>query len=113
MRRLDHLVEEAAEMAGLEAGEIELHFEAVDPQNLVDAAIQHQKKALGQRPLIINVEARLPAVRADMIRADNILVQLIDNADFLYSPKEQPITITAENSGDFVTFSVSRPRAGN
>jgi two-component system sensor histidine kinase KdpD len=104
--RLDHLVEEAAEMARLEAGEIELHFEAVEPGSLVEAAIQHQKKALGQRQLIVNVEEGLPSVRADRSRATDILVQLLDNAD-LYSPKEQPITITAENSGDFVTFSVA------
>jgi two-component system, OmpR family, sensor histidine kinase KdpD len=104
--RLDHLVEEAAEMARLEAGEIELHFESVEPAKLVETAIQHQKKALGQRQVIVNIEPGLPEVRADRTRATDILVQLIDNAD-LYSPKEQPITITAENSGDFVTFSVA------
>ncbi|HEY2121308.1 MAG TPA: ATP-binding protein, partial [Candidatus Acidoferrum sp.] len=104
--RLDHLVEEAAEMSRLEAGEIELHFESIKPEKLIEEAIQHQKKALGERQLIINVEANLPTVRADMSRATDILIQLIDNAN-LYSPKEQPITISAELTGDFVTFSVA------
>ena len=104
--RLNHLVEEAAEMARLEAGEIELHFEAIEPGKLIDAAIQLQKKTLGDRPLILDIEKDLPVVRADRARATDILVQLIDNAH-LYSPKEQPITITAERSGDFVTLSVA------
>jgi two-component system sensor histidine kinase KdpD len=104
--RLNHLVEEAAEMARLEAGEIELHFEALEPARLIDAAVQQQKKTLGDRPLILNVEADLPVVRADVSRATDILVQLVDNAH-LYSPKEQPITITAERAGDFVSISVA------
>jgi two-component system sensor histidine kinase KdpD len=99
-------VEEAAEMARLEAGEIELHFEAIEPARLIDAAVQHQKKALGDRPVVLHVEPNLPVVRGDMSRATDILVQLIDNAH-LYSPKEQPITISAELNGDFVSFSVA------
>jgi two-component system sensor histidine kinase KdpD len=39
-------------------------------------------------------------------RAKDILVQLLDNAN-LYSPKEKPITITADHVGDFVTLSVA------
>ncbi len=104
--RLDHLVEEAAEMARLEAGEIELHFAAIEPGKLVEAALQHQKKTLGERQVVVNLDENLPPVRADMTRATDILVQLVDNAD-LYSPKAQPITITAESAGDFVSFSVA------
>ena len=104
--RLNHLVEEAAEMARLEAGQIELHFEAVEPGKLIEAAVQQQRKTLGERPLILNVESNLPAIRADVSRATDILVQLIDNGH-QYSPKEQPITITAERVGDFVSFSVA------
>ncbi len=104
--RLNHLVEEASEMARLEAGEIELHFEAVEPGALVDAAVQQLKKTMGDRPLVSNVEANLPVVRADLSRATDILVQLIDNAH-LYSPKIQPITVTAERMGEFVSFSVA------
>ena len=104
--RLNHLVEEAAEMARLEAGEIQLQLEPVSACSLVDAAVKHLKKSLGDRPVVINVADDLPPVQADVSRAKDILVQLIDNAN-LYSPKDQPITITAEPSGEFVTFSVA------
>jgi two-component system, OmpR family, sensor histidine kinase KdpD len=104
--RLNHLVEEASEMAKLEAGEFELHFEPVAALSLIDAALEHIDKALGDRKVVINASPDLPSVRADASRAKDILVQLIDNAN-LYSPKDQPITISAEQLGDVVSFSVA------
>jgi two-component system sensor histidine kinase KdpD len=104
--RLNHLVEEAAEMARLEAGEIQLHLEPVGVATIVDAALQHLKKSLGNRQIIVEISKDLPEVRADLSRTKEILVQLIDNAH-LYSPKNQPITISAELTGDFVTFAVA------
>jgi two-component system, OmpR family, sensor histidine kinase KdpD len=104
--RLNHLVEEAAEMARLEAGEIQLHLEPVSVASLVDAALQHMKKSLCDRQIVLHIDEDLPPVRADLSRAKDILAQLIDNAH-LYSPKDQPITISAELSGDFVTFTVA------
>jgi two-component system, OmpR family, sensor histidine kinase KdpD len=104
--RLNRLVEEAAEMARLEAGEIQLHLEPVEVPVLIDDALQHLKKSLCDRPIVKNVSENLPRVSADLQRAQDILVQLIDNAQ-LYSPKEKPIIISAELAGDFVTLSVA------
>lgn len=104
--RLNHLVEEAAQMAKLEAGQLELHFESVSVSSLIQASIEHLKKALGDRQLIINASSDLPLVRADIELAKDILVQLVDNAN-LYSSKDLPITISAELAGEFVTLSVA------
>jgi len=104
--RLNHLVEEAAEMARLEAGEIQLHLEPIAASTLIDGALEHLKKSLGDRPVNVNVSSNLPLVRADLDRTQDILVQLIDNAH-LYSPKDQPIIVSAELSGDSVSFSVA------
>jgi two-component system sensor histidine kinase KdpD len=104
--RLNRLVEEAGEMARLEAGEIQLHLEPVPVAALVDSALQHLKKSLGDRSIIRRIAEDTPPVSADRARTKEILVQLIDNAH-LYSPKDQPITISAEQTGDMVTFSVA------
>jgi two-component system sensor histidine kinase KdpD len=104
--RLNHLVEEAGEMAKLEAGEIELDLAPVSITEIVQDALAHCRVALGGRNVTLHLAADLPFVRADRIRAKEALVQLIDNAN-IYSPKEEPITITAELSGDFVTTSVA------
>ena len=54
----------------------------------------------------LRVSANLPPVAADFDRAREVLMKLIDNAN-LYSPKGQPITISAESQGDAVTTSVA------
>ncbi len=104
--RLNKLVEDASEMAKLEAGEIELEFRAVTVQELVDAALANCKTSLAGRDLQSKIPAGLPRVRADLTRAKEVLVQLLENAN-LYSEKDQPIVVSAENSGNFVTFSVA------
>jgi len=109
--RLNHLVEEAAEMAKLEAGEISLELASVPVADIVDAALAHCKLALSGRRIDVRLPANLPHVRADRERAKEALVQLIENAN-LYSPKEEPITIAAEVNGDAVTTSVADRGAG-
>ena len=104
--RLNHLVEEAGEMAKLEAGEVTLDVVPTPIEEIIDAAIAHCKSALAGRHVTVRVPDGLPPVRADVERAKEALVQLIDNAN-LYSPKDKPITITAELTGDTVTTSVA------
>ncbi len=104
--RLNHLVEEASEMARLEAGEIELHFVPTPVEEIVQEALAQMKSSLGGRTVQVKVSPDLPRVQADAERTKDILVNLIDNAD-LYSAKEEPITVSAELTGDYVTISVA------
>ncbi len=104
--RLNRLVEEAAEMSRLEAGEFELEPSAVPIQQLIEAALEHCRNALGSREVRVQVPPGLPPVRADLHRAKEVLIQLIDNAN-LYSPKDRPIVISAETNGNFILTSVA------
>jgi len=104
--RLNRLVEEAGEMAKLEAGELELELAPTPIEEIIQASLAHCKTALAGRPVNVQISPNLPPVRADLERAKEAMVQLIDNAN-LYSPKDQPITITAELTGDSVTTSVA------
>ena len=104
--RLNRLVEEAGEMAKLEAGEVSLDLAPVPMEEIIRAAIGHCSACLDGRPVDLRIATGLPPVRADRERAKEALVQLIDNAN-LYSAKDQPVTITAELTGDTVTTSVA------
>jgi two-component system, OmpR family, sensor histidine kinase KdpD len=104
--RLNRLVEEAGEMAKLEAGEIALDLAPVPVEEIIQTALGHCSASLSGRPVDLRVSTDLPPVRADRERAKEALVQLIDNAN-LYSAKDQPITITAELTGDTITMSVA------
>jgi two-component system, OmpR family, sensor histidine kinase KdpD len=104
--RLNRLVEEAGEMAKLEAGEITLDLGPIPVEEIIQAALGHCSASLSGRPIDLRIALDLPPVRADRERAKEALVQLIDNAN-LYSAKDQPITITAELTGDTITTSVA------
>src|SRR5215831_12581830 len=104
--RLNKLVEDASEMSMLEAGEIELEFHPVTAQELIETALACCKTALGGREVLVQLPNGLPRVRADLPRAKEVLVHLLENAN-LYSEKDRPIIVTAENNGGVVTFSVA------
>ena len=104
--RLNQLVEDASEMSMLEAGEIELEFKPVSAEELVEAALSYSRSSLGSREVRVQLPQGLANVRADLPRAKEVLVHLLENAN-LYSAKGQPIVIGAENNGGMVTFSVA------
>lgn len=104
--RLNQLIGDAAEMARLDAGEFELNLAPNAMAAIVSAALQHCKSALGSRTIRVEVAPELPPVRADFDRIKDVLVRLIENAD-VYSPKDRPITITAEVDGNFLSTSIA------
>jgi two-component system, OmpR family, sensor histidine kinase KdpD len=109
--RLNRLVGDAAEMARLDSGEFELKLEPNNMAQIVAAALQQYKSALGGRSVDVQVPPDLPPVRADFDRIKDVLVRLIENAN-VYSPPEQPITISAEVTGDFLVASVADRGSG-
>jgi len=104
--RLNGLVGDAAEMARLDAGEFELRLEPNPIREIVAAALQHCKSVIGHRPVHINIAPDLPPVRADFARVKDVLVRLIENAN-AYTPRDEPITITAEVVNDQLAISVA------
>ncbi len=104
--RLNDLIEQAAEMARLEAGEFELEFTPMPIQEVIDAALKHSVNPLASREVSVQVASGIAPVWADLNRAKQVLIQLINNAD-LYSPKDHPILITAESVGNYVQTSVT------
>ncbi len=86
--RLNSLIEDAAEMARLEAGEVELRFEPVEVREIVDAAMESCKFALGEREVQFQIQEGLPRVRADLARAKEVLVQLLDNCEPVFGERQ-------------------------
>ncbi|MGB8441950.1 MAG: DUF4118 domain-containing protein [Candidatus Acidiferrales bacterium] len=109
--RLNRLVGEAGEMARLDAGEVELRLESHPIEDVINAALSQCKLALGDRVVRVQVPPGLSNVRVDLVRAREALVHLLENAN-QYSPADQPITITAEATPDFIVTSVADRGAG-
>jgi len=109
--RLNRLVGEAAEMSRLDAGEVVLKLEPHSIEDVIRSALEKCKNALGARTVRVKVQSGLPSVRVDLERAKEVLVHLLENAN-QYSPQEQPITVTAELSGDTIVTSVADRGSG-
>jgi two-component system sensor histidine kinase KdpD len=103
--RLNQLVSEAVEMAQLDTQEVQLHFEPVQMQALVETALSTCLWVKENHPVVVQVEDGL-RVRADGNLLGKVLCNLLENAA-KYSADGTPITITASRSGDEVTISVA------
>ncbi|MGA1999418.1 MAG: ATP-binding protein [Terriglobales bacterium] len=93
--RLNRLVGEAAEVAQLDARQVELHFEPHRIREAVDLALQESKHALERHTVEVAVPETLPPVPMDLKRITEVLAQLLENAG-KYSPPGTPIQITCE-----------------
>ncbi len=104
--RLNRLVGEAAEMAQLDAQQVELRRESHEVRAVIEAGLERSKQALSGREVKVRVPDNLPPVSVDLERIAEVLVQLLENAA-KYSPAGTPITISAEVAGKMVTISVA------
>ena len=93
--RLNRLVGEAAEVAQLDAHQIELRFEPHHIREAVDSALQQSKHPLERHQVKVAIPDNLPLVRMDVRRITEVLAQLLENAG-KYSPPNTPIQITTE-----------------
>ena len=104
--RLNRLVGEAAEMAQLDAQQVELRRETYTVRRVVEAALEKSKQLLAGREVKLQLPESLPPVRIDLERIAEVLVQLLENAA-KYSPPGTPITISAEPAGTMVDLSIA------
>jgi two-component system, OmpR family, sensor histidine kinase KdpD len=104
--RLNHLVGEAAEMAQLDAQQVELRREAHPVREVVGAGLERSKLAVAGREVKVQIPEGLPSVRVDLERIAEVLTQLLENAA-KYSPPDTPITISAEPAGNMICLSVA------
>jgi len=104
--RLNRLVGEAAEMAQLDAHQVELRCEPHAVRDVVNTALELSKPALNCREVKLQIPEQLPQVRVDRARIAEVLVQLLENAA-KYSPAGSPIIISAEAEGPMVRMSVA------
>jgi two-component system sensor histidine kinase KdpD len=108
---LNHLIEEAIEMARLDAGEIELEIKPHAIREVIDAAIEASKHILANHPVEVHLPENLAQVPMDPARIREVLTQLLDNAA-KYSPPGTPIIMSSEVSDRFLITSVADRGAG-
>jgi len=109
--RMNHLVEEAMQLARLESKQVELDLMSHAIREAVEKAVTSAKKDLANHPVELALAADLPPAEFDLGLIVNVLQQLLENAA-KYSPPNSPIRISAESSGEEVSISVADRGAG-
>ena len=104
--RLNRLVGQAAEVAQLDAHQLELHLESRKISDVIEAALSKSRQVLQRHTVEVNVPPNLPRVQMDVDRIAEVLVHLLDNAA-KYSPPDTAIHVTAEQRNRDIVASVA------
>jgi two-component system sensor histidine kinase KdpD len=109
--RLNHLIEQAVEMAQLDANKVQLELKPQSVAALVNTAVDQIRTTNPHRDIRIALSQSLPMVRADAAWIEKVLLNLLANAT-KYSPANQPIFVSADPQGDMLAISVADRGAG-
>jgi len=104
--RMNHLVEEATQMARLESNQVELRRKAHDLRRVIDQALEATQKVMSGHPIKLEIADNIPLVELDLDLISNVISQLLENAA-KYSPPESPIHVSAEKTDGQILVSVA------
>ncbi len=97
-RKLNRLVADLLDAARLSERPLDLELRSVEVAQLVEGAVEGSAGALEGRELRVSAPAELPPVRGDLLRLEQVLLNLLENAA-KYSAPESPIDLVASASG--------------
>jgi two-component system phosphate regulon sensor histidine kinase PhoR len=107
-KRLDLLAQDLLTLAQLESANPNLQLGNVDLSNLFAEVIRDWEKKLATKQLsvIVDVPPDMPPVRADRVRLEEALYNLLDNA-VKYSPEHGEIALVGRRRDKQIVLSVS------
>lgn len=104
--RLNRFVGNLLDMTRIEAGAIRLKIEPCDIQELVGCALSAMESRLGDRAVVVDLPPGLTLVPLDMVIMNQVLVNLLDNAN-KYASAQSPIEIRASANDGWLNITVS------
>ncbi len=104
--RLNRLIEEAVEMAQLDAHEVQLDLQLHPIKELVDLSVKNAQEVVAAHPISVRLADDLQPVLFDLRMIEKVLHHLLENAA-KYSPPGSPVCISAEQTTDALVVSVA------
>ncbi len=106
--RLRTLVEELLNLSRIEAGRLDLSFQAIRPEFIGEKAVGRMQPQAEARhiSLTLTTESDLPNVRADLEKIDWVLMNLLANA-LKFTPAGGNIQVKVAAQENYVNFSVT------
>ncbi len=104
---LTQMTQELLELTRIESGQVPLELKAVAPSKLLESAADRMRAQAERAGVSLRVEILVgtPEVRADPVRLEQVLVNLIHNAVKFTRPGGE-VVLSAQVEGDFVRFAV-------
>ncbi len=105
VNRMDRFIDEAVQLARVDAGELSLHREPQNLARLIPAAIAEMGALTSRRTVEVRIPEALPPAECDKGMMARVLKQLLSNA-LKYSPDDSPLTVSAEFTGTAIVIDV-------
>lgn len=103
---LQNLIDDAIEMARLDATNLDVHREISDIRQTVEEVVDSIRPSIEDRPLEVKIDGPLPPVAFDRRLVRLAIKQLVDNA-LKYSPPGAPVHIRLRDGGGAVSVEVT------
>jgi PAS domain S-box-containing protein len=105
--RLLRMVNEILDIARIETGKLQLHFEKVAPDELVARALENVKTFVAEKQIAVvqKLESELPLLNLDINKTTAVLINFLTNA-VRYSPENESIEIKVARNNGSVQFIV-------
>jgi len=109
--RLSRFVANLLDMTRLEAGALDLTRDWMDIGDALRAAAERARRSFLRRDVELRLASDLPPVRGDTKLLEQVVFNLLDNAD-KYADQGTPTTVTAQRDGADVVLAVVDQGAG-
>jgi signal transduction histidine kinase len=108
---LSHLLGNLLELSRAQADRLFLHPEPVSIKSVVQEAVKKIEQQFPTHRFLIGLPKQLPLLKADQLRVERILYNLLENAA-KYSPQGSKIRVFAKRKKDYLIISVADQGAG-
>jgi len=100
--RLARFVSNLLDMTRLESGALDIKRDWVEVGDAVRAAATRARKSFPKRELVVSIASNLPLVRGDTSLLEQIVFNLLDNADKYTEPGEPTAVAATARDGDVI-----------
>src|SRR6476661_323412 len=109
--RLNNDIQNLLDATRISRAQIRPRQEWIEPQDIVNSALERRRRRLSAHTLSLDVDSNLPFIYVDPVLVEQAFGQIVDNAA-KYSPPGSPITVAAKRNGRDVVLSVHDEGAG-